>query len=249
MSKRTSYKKSTQIETSEFCSKGCGNIAKFKSRSGILLCCSSVNSCPEQRKKNSLGLHKCYDNGRDAKQISANMSEESKQRQAWNRGLTKDIDERVARPQLIGVRFGSGVTGHSIETKEKLSRIRTKILESSPHIQWMTLSNGVKVQGTWEYNVGECLLELGYSVSRNQIHYDGHRRYTPDFCIGENIYIEVKGWLSDNNIDKYRRVYKDNPNIKIYLIRDEKGVGNYTKFVSRTILLDECEDLREAIGS
>lgn len=89
---------------------------------------------------------------------------------------------------------------------------------------------------------------MRYLVSRFSLKYDNHRRYTPDFCIGDNTFIEVKGWLSNRDIDKYKRFFKDYPNLKIYLIRDENKIGNYTKFINDEISLDECEDLKLAIG-
>jgi hypothetical protein len=249
MKKRKPYRKSLPIETDCLCSVGCGNIAKFKSPGGVLLCSPSANSCPIQKEKNSKGLFKCYENGRDAKKIWANMSNESKDKCAWNKGLTKEIDNRVARPQFIGKKFASALSGHTQETKNKLSEARIKFLENSPHIEWKKITNGIKVQGEWEYNVGEKLLELGYSVTRIQLKYDNHRRYTPDFCIEKDVFVEVKGWLSDNDIKKYKLVYADHPNIKIYLIRNEKQLYNYTRFISGEISLFECEDLKIAIGS
>ena len=249
MKKRRPYQKPQPIETECLCSYGCGNVAKFKSPSGIFLCSSSVNSCPIQKEKNSKGVLDGYKNGRDAKATWSNMSDESKAKCAWSRGLTKDVDIRVARPQYIGKKFGSALFGHTQETKEKLSISRIKFLENSPHIQWKKLSNGIKVQGEWEYNVGERLLQQGLVITRISIKYDNHRRYTPDFCIAENTYIEVKGWLSDNDIKKYKLVFKDHPNIKIYLIRDEKNINNYTRFISGEISLHECEDLKLTIGS
>jgi hypothetical protein len=244
----TKYRKSESIITDEMCSYGCGSVAKFKSPSGILMCCASSNSCPNNKAKNSAAIKKCYENGRNAKQIYANSSQASKDKMTWSKGLTKDVDERVARPCLIGRRFGASLHGHSIETKEKLSKIRISMLEKSPNVEWKLLPNGMKVQGSWEYNVGIRLLELGFTLSRYKITYDGHRRYTPDFCIGENIFVEVKGWLSDRDKDKYRRFFRDN-DVKIYLIRNECGKGNYTKFIQNEITIFDCEDLKEVVGN
>lgn len=108
--------------------------------------------------------------------------------------------------------------------------------------------NGLKVQGSWEFNVGSKLLELGYSISRTRLKYDSHRVYTPDFSIGDNVFVEVKGWLSNRDIEKYQKVFKDHPDVKIYLIRNEKH-KNYAKFISGQITLADCEDLKIACNA
>lgn len=47
------------VDTNELCSYGCGSIAKFRNGSGNLMCCERHNSCPANRKKNSIGLKRC----------------------------------------------------------------------------------------------------------------------------------------------------------------------------------------------
>ena len=239
---------SIRVETNELCHLGCGKLAQFKNKSGKFTCESSSNACPEVKRNNREKLLKLYENGRDAKDIAANMSAESKEKMAWAKGLKKEFDDRVARPSLVGVRFGASLHGHSKETKELLSKHRISVLENSPNVKWYEISNGIKVQGLWEVNVGEKLISHGYDVSRTRILYDGHRRYTPDFRLSENLYVEVKGWLSDRDKAKYSKVLLEHPNIKIFLIRDECNKHNYSRFISGEIKLDECEDLRQLLG-
>lgn len=245
MTIRGPYKKAIPIETSEFCKFGCGQIAKFKNNSGTLTCEVTSNRCPENRKKNSVGLVKAH--------IDEKLPGWTKLRNeygidtAWSRGLTKEIDVRLARPTLVGKAWGAGITGHSLEMKQILSDIRIHTLENSPHVKWMILPNGIKVQGSWEYNVGQKLINDGFILSRIRLKYDGHHQYTPDFCIGLDTYVEVKGWLSDRDITKYTKVLNDHPKIKIYLIRDEGKRNNYKKFTKGLIELNDCEDLREVI--
>lgn len=242
------YRKSEEITTQEHCKYGCGNIAKYKSPSGILMCCKSANGCPNNKKKNSEGLKRNYDEtGRNQKEIYKSLPKETKEKMNWSKGLTKELDSRVSRPSLIGKKWGVSLNGHSQETKNKLSLHRISILENSSGIKWYQISNGLKVQGKWEVNVGEKLIEYGYNVTRNKIRFEDHHRYTPDFCIGENLYVEVKGWLSDRDKTKYRKVLNEYPDIKIFLIRNELGNNNYTKFIEGKIKLDECEDLRKVL--
>ena len=116
------------IQTTELCSYGCGSIAKFINGSNRLMCCKSSNSCPENKKKNSKELKNCR---RDYVATYKNLSQESKDKINWAKGLTKELDPRVARPQFIGRRFGASLTGHTEESKQKISLARTEWLKKS----------------------------------------------------------------------------------------------------------------------
>jgi len=85
---------STPIKTTELCSYGCGNPAQFINGSKRLMCCKSSNSCPANKKKISEGLKKC---GRDYVETYKNLPQDSKNKMAWARGLTKDTDERILK--------------------------------------------------------------------------------------------------------------------------------------------------------
>lgn len=168
---------------------------------------------------------------------------------AWSRGLTKDDHSalKAYSDNQKGRKFGASLTGyHTTEAKALMSRKRIEYLERSPHIKWMQLPNGLKVQGMWEYNVGIRLLEDGHTICRKRIAYDGHRRYTPDFTLEDGTHIEVKGWLSDRDVDKYRRVFESNPEIKVHLIRNSVD-NNYKCFINRMKDLQDCEDLKQVV--
>jgi 5-methylcytosine-specific restriction endonuclease McrA len=96
---------------SELCSFGCGNIAVVQFKSSGKFCCSkSANSCFAQRQKNSLG-------NKDRK-FSKESIEKMKQTKAehpqkpWNKGLTKETDERVRR-------YGENVS-KSLQANDKI---------------------------------------------------------------------------------------------------------------------------------
>jgi very-short-patch-repair endonuclease len=114
------------LETTDFCSYGCGCVAKYKNGSGKLMCSSSSNSCPAIKAKNSLGVKNC---GRDYVSDYNALPQETKDKMSWSRGLTKDTDPRVSRPNLIGKKFGVSLNGHTEETKRKISEARTKWLK------------------------------------------------------------------------------------------------------------------------
>ena len=118
----------TPIETTEICSYGCGLVARFINKSKKLMCDTSSNKCPAVKQRNSNGLKNC---GRDYVETYKNIPQESKDRMNWARGLTKEIDERVARPQFIGKRWGCSRYGHTDETIKKISEARTEWLKNS----------------------------------------------------------------------------------------------------------------------
>ena len=103
----------------------------------------------------------------------------------------------------------TGRTGRTVsdETREKLSICRINFLENkNPHVKWFVV-DGIKVQGSWEFKVATKLSDLGIKFSRRRLKYDNARTYTPDFYLDEyDIYIEVKGWLRDSDVVKYKKV-------------------------------------------
>jgi hypothetical protein len=111
------------VQTTELCSYGCGSVANFINGSNRLMCCKSSNSCPENKRKNSAGVKNC---GRDYVETYRNLPQESKDKINWSKGLTKELDPRVARPQFIGRRFGASLTGHTEESKQKIAAARTQ---------------------------------------------------------------------------------------------------------------------------
>lgn len=76
------------ISTTELCSYGCGQIAKFMNGSGRVMCCERHNSCPANRRKNSSGLKNAYKtelrlSGSENYQASPQVSKDN---MSWNRG-------------------------------------------------------------------------------------------------------------------------------------------------------------------
>lgn len=118
------------------------------------------------------------------------------------------------------------------EQKRKCSLARINYLENnSPHVKWFEV-NGIKVQGNWERLVAETLVELGIIFSRVKLNYDVYRTYTPDFFLNDfNIYIEVKGWMKDRDIEKYSKVLNEH-NIDLRILQ---GKETLKQFVNKKI--------------
>lgn len=196
--------------------------SKYKKEENLYVCeCNKEFNNPQ-----SLNAHFCYCLiHRDNKP----QIDKFKGKHNWNKGLTKETDERVKNIALKVSKssFGKIV---SIDTRNKLSSLRLKYLENNPHIKWYEISNGeriVKVQGKWEYNVANWLNLQNIKWDRKMIKYDGYRRYTPDFyLIDYDEYLEVKGWLRDYDKIKMEKVIKEhNVKIKILYKKDYKKLN------------------------
>ncbi len=175
---------------------------------------------------------------------------------AWNKGLTKETDDRVAKLfQTYRKRYEEGKYTnyshpHSKETKELLSKMRSDYLASAKNaggfrdVGWYDVKNikdeQYTVRGLWEYNVALKLNELKiYWTKNHYLNYfidDVKKIYNPDFYLpDQNAYIEVKGYFSENDKIKMDAVLDQNPKVKIYFMKYEA----YQNFIQGKIILDQ----------
>lgn len=107
------------VDNNIFCDYGCKNVAKYMNNSGKNMCCRSPNSCPENKKNNSEKLKLSYKNGtrKSAKDVYMRLTDASKKKMIWNKGLTKKNDKRmkVISEKIKGQR--------KISDKEKLKKV------------------------------------------------------------------------------------------------------------------------------
>jgi len=190
---------SDPIETTELCSYGCGNVARFINGSKRLMCCKSSNSCPENKRKNSLGLKNC---GRDYIEVYKNLPQESKDRMNWAKGLNKDIDARVARPNLIGKRFGASLTGHTEATKQKIALARTEWLKDP-----LNRKNLGRHKKSWmELTFEEYLKYNNIQGWDTEVHFWNDKlkkNYFPDFIFEDlKLIIELDGTQHRKTIEQ-----------------------------------------------
>ncbi len=85
------------------CEYGCGNIAKNKTKGGKNIC-STPQSCPVNRKKNGDANKLKYANGerKSAKSVYNDLSQESKNKMAWNRGKNYySIEEKFVEHSIF----------------------------------------------------------------------------------------------------------------------------------------------------
>jgi len=114
------HKTALPVNTTELCAYGCNQKAKFKLRSGKLICESSYNKCPYLKSKNSEGLKEAYKEGRkNTKQFDG--------KRGWAKGLTKETHNSIMRlsetlKQLHNEGILNNSRPHTEETKRYLSK-------------------------------------------------------------------------------------------------------------------------------
>lgn len=148
---------------------------------------------------------------------------------AWNKGLTKETDERVKLNSHSVSKSLYGKPGHPVseETKQRIS----KALSGNNHggrCAWYVV-NGIKVQGTWEQRFALKMSELGIKWEKVKKHawkyvMNGKtRHYTPDFYLPEhNLYIEIKGFWWGDDKQKMECVIKQHTDKKIIILMKEE---------------------------
>lgn len=95
MTKRSPYKKSVEIESTNYCCHGCGNLAKFLTGGGKEICSKSSNSCPENKKKNAEGISKAHAAGRMVVDPEKRSIDPFGTSRGWAKGLTANTDSRI----------------------------------------------------------------------------------------------------------------------------------------------------------
>ena len=222
----------------------CGRKADHQLKNKRWCCSENFQSCPANRQKNSNSCKQAVSNGSHSNIEQWNLYRKENNVQPWNKGLTKETDERIRKTsEKIKNKYQTGElvcpskgTKLSTERKEQLSRIQSERL-ANPNIGgftkigWYSVKNinGTEytVRGTWEKETAEALNKLGILWIKNVwIPYskeDGSKhRYNPDFFLPkENLYIEVKGYFSDNDKEKMNLVLKQN-NVKIKMFKQDE---------------------------
>lgn len=229
----------------------CGQEAKFQLKNGRWCCSEKFQSCPELKRKNSKKRKEQCLSGKYKNNLQEYIGIGH---EAWNKGLTKEIDERLQKTSdTYKRRYANGEIKsywkgkhHSIETKNKLSKLRTQYLDECKagfqDVGWYRIKNinneEYVVRGTWERDFGNFLTEnnilwvkkitIKYKQEDGSIH-----RYSPDFFIPNiNLYVEVKGYFSEFDKKKMKLIIEQN-NINIRYIFQE----DINKIKNKTFIL------------
>jgi hypothetical protein len=171
----------------------------------------------------------------------------------WNKGLTKETDYRVKQfGDTLSNRIKKGEIipsfknkTHSKETKRIISEKLSKNNNGGKCKWFLYIKNDgskVNLQGTWEVRFAKVLDVIDENWIKIGVGYKGHsfiwkdkdkneHFYTPDFYSPKlNKYFEVKGyWWGEDKL-KMKTVIKQNPEIKIEIIRKNELI-NYEKLI------------------
>lgn len=197
--------------------------------------------CDKIYSKKGISTHIWRNHTESGKKHNANAGYIKGSRIIWNKGLTKETDERVKKiGETIIENYLSGKIipsfkgrKHTKETKEKISKKLSKN-NNGGKCKWFDYEKKdgkiVKLQGTWEVRFAKVLdildenwIKIGCgNKGHSFIWNDGIRDhyYTPDFYSEKlNKYFEVKGYWWGNDKEKMNQVIPQNPHIKIEIIR------------------------------
>ena len=155
---------------------------------------------------------------------------------AWNKGLSKETDDRVKKygdTQRGKIGSFTGKT-HSAETRKMISK-KLSINNKGGRCKWYTVA-GQSVQGTWEQNAALKFEEMGIEwikLKTNQHTFDYEmdgkiRCYTPDFYLPTyNVYLELKGRWWGRDREKMDAVLEKYKETRIIIIEKD----NYEKLL------------------
>lgn len=213
------------------CDYGCGTEAIYQLKSGKWCCSKSVNSCPEMRKKNSQGC-KEY-----TKKYGRKSSRGMTGKTPWNKGLTKDTDERLAK---IGEKTSISLTRkshpQSQETRAKISKTMKEKgfggLRKGSGRGKKGWYKGYYCDSTWELAYVIYNLEHNIHFKRNTKAFDysfngENKKYYPDFLLETGQYVEIKGYYTK----QFSAKVKQFPKYFSLLIYDKSEIKPYLDYV------------------
>lgn len=163
----------------------------------------------ECKNKNSLIQHeiRCKEN---PNKIDTSNSWNNKNKQVWNKGLTKETDERV---NLLSKKISDSLKGkpqhkQTSETREKISISRKKYLSNNPDKVPYLINHSSKISYPEEYFIDlfaaeNINLKYHLQVSKYQLDF-----YNEDLKLdieidGEQHYIDKRIFKSDRERDKF----------------------------------------------
>lgn len=188
----------------------------------MLICKHCSNSCKSLK---SLVNHErlCPDNP-NRKYVSQTIGAVP-----WNKGKKQADFPSLARPAQKGKKFGSAITGHSEETKRKISE-KLSINNKGGRAKWYMVA-GQNVQGTWERDIATKFEQLSIQwiklkTNKDTLKYEMNgkiRSYTPDFYLPDyDMYVEVKGFWWGNDKEKMMIVLQTYPDKNIAIVEKEE---------------------------
>lgn len=223
--------------------------------------------CKKQCKnKNSLKQHERLCKMNPNKMESSFTRYNKLKKCAWNKGLSKDTDERVRKnAESISQSYASGKSkawcqGLTKDTDERLRKLSEHVSNTVNNKverdEWYSSlgkvhhyeCNGVYLHGRWELEFGKFLNDkhIKWERPKNKFKYffqDKWHYYHPDFYLPEHdVYIEIKGCVTEKDIAKWTQ-FPNDLKIDIYFGDDLKNLNiiNDAKTKGNDIILNKIK--------
>lgn len=199
----------------------------------------------ECKNKNSLIQHEIRCKNNSSRICTTIDGFNSTGRVAWNKGLTKETDDRVKRygeSFSLNYKLGKHVdrTGDKNPSRKKYVRdkISNTCLMKSKNGDWHTSLaknmhynyNGIDLHGEWELKYAEYLTEqhINWIRPKNRFEYifeDKIHYYTPDFyLVDSSTFIEIKGYKTFKDECKWEQFPRDKQ-LKVLRYKDLVELG------------------------
>lgn len=178
---------------------------------------------------------------------------------AWNSGLSKQTDERVAKNSVsvalvMRAKVASGTYVPRQITEEEKANLSSRMSSHNPggKCRWYDVGTE-KVQGRWERDLALKMNELQIAwTKRNQdrISYTDDtgkvRNYTPDFFLSElNLFLEIKGFWWGDDRTKMKQIASQHPQVVIVIV--ERAL--FQNLLSVTSKQEFFESIHGVVGS
>lgn len=209
------------------CDYGCGVEYKFILKNGKHCCSEKYQQCPSMKEKYSKA-----NKGKKRPDVSLRKQGET----PWNKGLTKDNDDRVMSYSIALIGKSKGVA-----STPELEQIRkdkiSKTMKSNGKSGGCRKGSGIGKQGWYNGYWCDSSWELAYVIYNIEHNINFTRcnevfeylyekmthKYYPDFKEGD-YYIEIKGYKNEKWIEKEKQFKK-----KLILI-DKAKIDKYLDF-------------------
>ena len=205
------------------------------------------------KNRNSLCNHERLCKENPNRQLVTFGTDNFKSKPAWNKGLTKDTDIRVANHSNRMTEYFKNHSGtfkgrsHSEVSKQKIA-LAQLLVDHDAHNKYSHGKRGyldnIFFMSTWELAYYIFMKDKGHNIVRCPIkfnyEYQGKQhRYTPDFLVDDTLIVEVKGWETD--LDKLKYTLVDNLVIVYY--EDIKKCIDYVKTTYNVNAIEDMYDI------
>jgi hypothetical protein len=171
----------------------------------------------------------------------------------WNKGLTKETDERVRinsenAAKVMRKQYAEGIRKikpMSKENRRKLSE-RQSLFNTGGKSKWYSVA-GQKVQGTYEKKFAESLEEQ--NIRWEKIKTNNHifsyisdnkeKTYAPDFWLPElSVYVEIKGYWWGDDENKMRTVKNFHQDKNVIIIYGKEKLNYICEDITNNLPLE-----------